>query len=239
MKCVILGAGGQLGGEWIEQVTKRSDETYFGLTIKSFGSAEADITDNTKINHLLDSNAPDVVINCAAYTKVDEAETERELAEQVNSLAVKNLAESCKKRGIKLVHYSTDYVFAGREEDKMKFPEGYPEDHYVDPVNWYGTTKRGGEEAILQSGAEHLIIRTSWLCGQFGSNFITTMLSLAQKHDHLDVVDDQWGSPSFTENLVYNSVKLLQQNEQGIFHLTSKGMITWHDLAKENIQANW
>lgn len=233
MKCIILGASGQLGGEWVEQVTKSNDETYSSLTIKAFDSAEADITNNAKINHLLDSEAPDAVINCAAYTKVDEAETERELAEQVNSLAVESLAESCKERGIKLVHYSTDYVFAGREEDKAQFPEGYPEGHQTDPVNWYGVTKRGGEKAILQSGVEHLIIRTSWLCGQFGSNFITTMLSLAKKHDQLDVVDDQWGSPSFTENLVYNSVKLLQQHQQGIFHLTSEGMITWHDLANE------
>lgn len=231
MKCIVLGAGGQLGREWMDQLSN-SNLSLFNL-YKGFGSDQADITERDEIATLLDAEVPDVVINCAAYTKVDEAEEQRELAEQVNSIAVKSLAEQCSGRNIKLVHYSTDYIFPGNKEDRQRFPQGYPEDHETSPVNWYGATKLKGEKAIRQSGAAHLIIRVSWLCGAHGSNFVKTMLRLADEQNELNVVNDQWGSPTFTENVVLNTLSLLQENKEGIFNITSDGIITWYDLACE------
>ncbi|MDX1637300.1 MAG: dTDP-4-dehydrorhamnose reductase [Balneolaceae bacterium] len=230
MKYLILGAGGQLGSEWIQVMEHREAGD---STVKGLSSAELDITDYDALKATLHSEEPDLIINCAAYTDVDGAEEDREIARRVNSGAVANLANLCSRSGCKLVHFSTDYVFSGSLSDRMKFPRGYPEEHRTAPVNWYGETKWRGEQAIRQSGVEHLIIRVSWLCGQYGRNFVTTMLELARKRDFLDVVNDQWGSPTFTRQVVDQTLTLLRKSLTGTYHLTSKGVITWYDLAKE------
>lgn len=231
MRSIIFGAGGQLGQEWINQLNSSSDpffDHFYG-----YNSQEVDITNPAKVTNALDSENPDIVINCAAYTNVDEAEEKKDVAQKVNSVAVADLARQCAERQIKLVHYSTDYIFPGNEEDRARLPQGYPEDYSTNPINWYGATKLKGEEAIRQSGAEYLILRTSWLCGAFGSNFVTTMLKLVEQRKELDVVNDQWGSPSFAENMVQNTITLLSQDCTGVYHITSGGITTWYDFACE------
>jgi dTDP-4-dehydrorhamnose reductase len=228
MTIVLLGASGQLGREW-KQTLQQSHQSD---TVFCYNSDQLDITHYQEVSDELRDKNPDWVINCAAYTNVDEAEDHRKLARKVNHEAVLYLAELSHELEFTLVHYSTDYVFPGRKENRREFPEGYPEDYPADPVNWYGKTKWQGEQAIRQTTKNHLIIRLSWLCGQFGSNFVKTMLALGRERDQLQVVNDQWGSPTFVENVVSNSLHLLDSDQRGTFHITSNGLITWYDFAQ-------
>lgn len=224
---LITGARGQLGSEWV-RVLKKRDITYY-----AFGSKELDITDSDKIERLLSELNPDVIVNTAAYTKVDMAEDEPELANQINGKAVETLAVLANKYKSKLIHYSTDYVFPGNIEDKDKFPGGYPEDFQTNPINAYGISKLLGENAIKNKMTDYLIIRISWLCGFFGNNFIKTMMRLGKEKNELRVVNDQFGSPTYTKNVVLNTLTLIHEKQAGIFHLTSNGLLTWFDLTKE------
>lgn len=230
MKIILLGASGQLGREW--QLLLNRENSDSDIVHIPYDSSQLDITHYQEVSDELRRQKPDVVINCAAYTDVDGAEKHRKKAQKVNVEAVLYLAELSKELEFTLVHYSTDYVFPGDKGDRNSFPGGYPEDHPVNPINWYGRTKWEGEQAIRHTTADHLIIRTSWLCGQFGSNFVKTMLRLAGERDELQVVDDQYGSPSFAENIAFNSLQLLTGGRRGTFHLTSSGMISWCDLAR-------
>jgi len=227
MKILLTGATGQLGQEW-QQAVKGDEE----INLWPYSSAQLDITDKEKLLTELQSRRPDVVINCAAYTDVDGAEEHRQLAQKVNTEAAEYLAKFSAKLGFKLVHYSTDYVFPGKEKHRDKFPRGYPEDYPADPINWYGKTKWEGEQAIRNNTANHLILRLSWLCGQFRGNFVKTMLRLGRDRDQLQVVADQWGSPTFTSNVVDNTLRLLEAEKNGTYHVTSRGLITWYDFAK-------
>lgn len=230
MKALILGATGQLGREWQAFFADFETDEF---VVVPYTSGQLDITDFENVEKELSEQHPDVIVNCAAYTKVDKAEEDREKALLVNAKAVKNLANRCKKLNIKLVHFSTDYIFAGDKEDRRQFPEGYPENHNADPVNWYGQTKWEGEKAIRNSGCAHLIMRVSWLCGAYGNNFVTTMLQLAGEYDQLDIVSDQWGSPTFTDTLVRNTFKLIEEEQEGTYHLTTEGIISWADFAEK------
>ena len=227
MKFLITGAKGQLGREWVKQLTR------LGTDFMAPGSGELDITDSAQIAVVLDKYRPDVVINCAAYTKVDLAEDEAERSYSINAKAVADLAGLCKARNMRLVHYSTDYVFSGKREDMEVFPEGYREEHPTDPINTYGASKRRGEQAIIDSGCVYLILRVSWLCGAEGHNFVKTMLRLAEERKELNVVNDQFGSPTYASNVVLNSLALINQKESGLFHLSSTGMCSWFELAQE------
>ncbi|MGN8226844.1 dTDP-4-dehydrorhamnose reductase [Gracilimonas sp. BCB1] len=227
MRILITGGSGQLGQEWVGYLNRKEVEFI------SLPSADLDITDFEDTNRVLSNLRPDLIINCAAYTKVDQAEDEPEIAHQVNGQAVANLAQYCAKKNIKLVHFSTDYVFPGTKDDMEKLPDGYPEDHPTNPVNTYGESKLEGEKAILESGCDFLLIRVSWMCGKYGSNFVKTILQLAESRDELKVVNDQFGCPSFTKNVVENSWELIDQGKEGVFHLTSNGKITWYDFASE------
>tara|TARA_R110000868_G_scaffold304437_14_gene565169 strand:+ start:8508 stop:9365 length:858 start_codon:yes stop_codon:yes gene_type:complete len=227
MKLLITGAGGQLGKEWVQFCKKNR------IDYSAYSSEELNILEVESIRNIVKTDSPDVLINCAAYTKVDQAEDELELAEQVNSKALSHICTVCKEVGVKLVHYSTDYVFSGSKEDQEKVPEGYPEDFITNPINVYGATKRRGEITILESGCEFLILRVSWLCGQFGNNFVKTMIRLSTERDQLSVVNDQYGSPTFADQVVEQSYLLLKENETGIFHLSSEGITTWYYFAKE------
>ncbi len=226
LKVLLPGASGQLGREWQNILADRDDRLLVPYT-----SAQLDITRFEQVAHEIEEQQPDLIINCAAYTKVDQAEEETEKARAVNAAAVKNMAELCSRHDIKLIHFSTDYIFAGRREDREKFPEGYPEDHRADPVNTYGQTKWEGEQAIRSSGCRHLILRVSWLCGAYGGNFVRTMLRLADEHDSLRIVDDQVGSPTFTGNLVKNTMALIENGSEGTYHCASAGVISWADFA--------
>lgn len=227
MKFLVTGARGQLGKEWVDHLQLK------GMDFSAFSSSELDITDKDQLKSLLEHKKPDVVINCAAYTKVDDAEENKQQAARINTEAVKGLAGLAKSMNFKLVHFSTDYVFSGTSEDQKKYPDGYAEDQSGVPINVYGKTKSDGENAITSSGCDHLIIRVSWLCGKHGNNFVKTMLRLGKERDELTIVNDQYGSPSFTENVVENTITLLNKSKSGIFHITSKGLISWYDLAKE------
>ncbi|MEL7834059.1 dTDP-4-dehydrorhamnose reductase [Fodinibius sp. Rm-B-1B1-1] len=229
MKVLLLGASGQLGREW-----QRIIEAGYGDEIEliTYTSDGLDITHYREMSDKFRNQKPDVVINCAAYTDVDGAEEHRKLARKVNTEAVLYLAELSNELDFKLIHYSTDYVFPGTKLNRREFPEGYHETYPAEPINWYGKTKWEGEQAIRQTTENHLIIRVSWLCGQFGSNFVKTMLKLGQERDELQIVNDQWGSPTFTENVVQNCLNLLNQEANGTYHITSEGLITWYDFAK-------
>jgi dTDP-4-dehydrorhamnose reductase len=229
MKLLILGASGQLGCEWQAYLKTFRDKAFTAIP---YTSDELDISQYEQVKHALHKHQPDAVINCAAYTNVDEAEEKRGLARSINSEAVKSMSAMCRERDIKLVHFSTDYIFAGQKEDQSLFPEGYPEDHPADPVNWYGQTKWEGEQAIRVSGCRHLIMRASWLCGAFGANFVRTMLRLAEDHGEVNVVDDQMGSPAFARDLVKSTLALIEEEQEGTYHQTSRGIISWADFAE-------
>ena len=177
MKVLVTGAGGQLGKEWVDFCKDH------GVSYNSFSSNELDITDEDKAGKTIADLAPDVLINCAAYTKVDEAEENKQIALKINAESVKKLANICNRNNVKLVHYSTDYVFAGNKSDKENSPEGYKEEDSTDPVNAYGYSKLKGEEAIKDSGCKFLLLRVSWLCGKYGHNFVKTMLRLGAERD--------------------------------------------------------
>ncbi len=227
MKLLITGAGGQLGKEWVEYCLQND------INHTSFGSEELDISDFNQAKEVLDTIKPDVLINCAAYTHVDDAEENKLLSFKVNSTAVKNLSWLCKSNNIKLVHYSTDYVFSGELNDKIKFPSGYPEEAVPKPVNQYGLSKWQGEKELQESECDYLLIRIAWLCGKHGNNFVKTMLRLGSQRDSLNIVDDQFGSPTFCSDVVEKTFKLLQNNKKGIYHISSSDIITWYEFASE------
>lgn len=230
MKIVLLGASGQLGREWQNFVEQQNGDK---LNLLPYTSDDLDITHYQKVSDVLRKQKPDLVVNCAAYTDVDGAEEHRKLAQKVNVEAVLYLAELSQELEFKLLHYSTDYVFPGSKLDRRALPEGYPEDHPADPINWYGHTKWEGEQAIRNTSSNYLIMRLSWVCGQYGSNFVKTMLKLGREKDTLQVVNDQWGSPSFAANIVRNSVTLVNAEARGTYHCTSKGLISWYDFAEK------
>lgn len=225
---ILLGASGQLGQEWQQVLDK---EEFNQFSVAAYDSDQLDLTDKNKLTEVLSEKSPDVVVNCAAYTKVDESEKHTKQAEAVNIKAVAELAKLSDELDFILLHYSTDYIFPGSIKDKERFPKGYTEDHLADPINEYGKTKWKGEQAIRDNTDNYLILRISWLCGQFGSNFVKTMLKLGKERSNLQVVDDQWGSPTFTVNVVENCINLLNRDIKGTYHLTSEGLITWYEFA--------
>lgn len=232
MRVVITGANGMLAHALAEAFDD-VDEIYL------WDRSDLDITDRATVLHAIEGIEPDVIINAAAYTAVDDAEENEELATQINGAAVANLAEAARRVGAKLVHFSTDYVFAGDRK------EGYDEsfDGY-DPVNAYGRSKLAGEQALAASGADTYVVRTSWLYGPGGKNFVETMLWLARKVkdpdddlNELKVIADQYGKPTYTKDLAEATRELVQGAfDPGVYHVSNEadgGSITWHDFASE------
>jgi dTDP-4-dehydrorhamnose reductase len=158
MTVVVTGAAGQLGKEWTEYLGEQ------GWSVTPFGSADLDITDRESVFSVLNIHHPEVVINCAAYNNVEDAEDDLESAMSVNQDGVKNLLDWCSDNDAVLIHFSTDYVFPGTRSDSKKYPEGYPEDALRGPVNNYGRSKLAGEEVLLKSNANYILVRVSWLC---------------------------------------------------------------------------
>jgi len=226
MKYLITGANGQLGREWVRYLSVLNTE------IVATTSEELDITDLGSVRKVLAEYNPDVVINCAAYTKVDLAETDFERAMRVNRDGVKNLIIGCDEINSKLVHFSTDYVFSGSALDRKRFPNGYPENAITDPINRYGLSKRAGEIELEKSKIDWLLIRVSWLCGSQGSNFVKTMLRLGREHGEVSVVEDQTGSPSYTFDVVEKTDQMLKRGLKGVFHISSEGEVSWADFAE-------
>lgn len=227
MRILITGGNGQLGTEWVEYLNRK------GVEFIALPSSDFDLTDHDDCRRVMNNLKPDLIINCAAYTNVDQAEEERDKAFAVNGEGVQNLADYCADQQIKLIHFSTDYVFPGSQKDHSNLPDGYPENHPTSPINAYGESKLAGELAIQNSECEFILMRVSWLCGKHGHNFVKTMLRLGAEREELKVVNDQFGSPTFAQNVVENCWELIDQKQTGIFHLSSLGKVTWYEFASE------
>ncbi|MCP4682766.1 MAG: dTDP-4-dehydrorhamnose reductase [Desulfobacterales bacterium] len=222
MNILICGSRGQLGND-CTQVLQRSHE------VQRFTSKELDICDPEVVNEVFGKVEPNVVINCAAFTKVDECEMKKELAWKVNVEGPGNLGIASKRIGAQLIHFSTDYVFDG----KKQAPETYTEQSATNPVSYYGISKLEGEEAIRNAIDEHIILRTAWLYGIKGQNFLKTMLRLSLEYPfrEITVVNDQFGNPTWSFQLALQVEKLIEARGKGTYHATSEGYCTWYELA--------
>jgi dTDP-4-dehydrorhamnose reductase len=228
MKIIVTGSKGQLGRS-IQDLSSAYSELSFVFT----DVEELDICDSAQVEAFFSLEKPSVVVNCAAYTAVDKAEKEAVLAEKVNHHAVNNLACACKKSGARLIHISTDYLFDGNKSTP------YHEKDIVRPQSIYGISKLAGETAILRSGVQSIIIRTSWLYSAYGSNFVKTMLRLGRERDQLGIVSDQIGTPTYAGDLAKVLLDILQKTSAdskqfvpGIYHYSNEGVASWYDFTK-------
>jgi dTDP-4-dehydrorhamnose reductase len=222
---LVFGAGGQVGRE----LTQRPVPA--GLTVVGLGHAEADIADRDAVARAVRQHRPDVVINAAAYTAVDKAESEPERAFAVNEAGPRHLAAAAKEAGALLVHYSTDYVFDGRKA--IPYVEADP----IAPTSVYGRSKAAGEHAIRETAPRHVILRTAWVYAAHGHNFLRTMLRLARERDVVRVVADQHGTPTSAADIADATLAILAKPRDtdvgfGTFHLTNSGRTTWHGFAE-------
>lgn len=225
MNILVTGSNGQLGNE-MRLVSRASGDRYLFTDV-----AELDITDAAAVDRLVDEQAIDLVVNCAAYTNVDKAESEPELAELLNARAVGHLAAAMKRRDGVLVHVSTDYVFGGIANNTP-----CTEETPCAPLGVYGETKLRGEQALLRTGCRHLIIRTAWLYSEFGRNFLKTMLDLTASRPALKVVFDQAGTPTYAGDLAAAIFTIVEnrlfEGHEGIYHFSNEGVCSWYDFAK-------
>lgn len=238
MKILITGAKGQLGSELLRQlaaggstlgpipeVLKYAEAT--GIDIE-----DGDLTVQEQAFALVEKHVPDLLINCAAFTNVDACETDRETAFAANALAPRNLAMACEAQGTKIIHISTDYVFAGDGDtplDETALPA---------PRTAYGETKLLGEAYLRDFCTRWFILRTSWLYGRNGKNFVKTIQAVAREKGELKVVDDQLGNPTNAEDLAHHILKLAPTREYGLYHCTGNGVCSWFDFAREIVRAS-
>lgn len=222
---LVTGSNGQLGNELrlvVEE--KHKVNKYFYTDVE-----ELDITNKSSVSQFLHANDIDIVVNCAAYTNVDKAEDEKEIADLINHIGVKNLAESCKERNGFIIHISTDYVFDGTKNTP------YTETEETKPLGVYGETKLKGENAIINSGCDYVIIRTSWLYSSFGKNFLKTMHKLTAEKESLSVVFDQVGTPTYAGDLANVIHKIITNNgkeiKNQVYHFSNEGVCSWYDFA--------
>lgn len=215
---LIIGRTGMLGRAWRELLAARK------IPHHSVDLPELDLARPQTIDRQVTAATP-IVVNCAAYTDVDAAETKYDLASAINAAGVAHLAARCKAVNAKLVHYSTDYVFDGRANTP------YPVDHLRQPVNAYGRSKAAGEVALESSCCDYLLIRTSWLYAPWGKNFVRTITRLAREKPQLKVVADQFGRPTSAQHLAATSLALLERGASGTYHVTDGGQCSWHEFA--------
>lgn len=219
MRILITGASGMLGHDL--QRTLKNHELIL------YNSKNLDITNKNLVIEKINEMKPDILINSAAYTNVDDCETNYEEAHKVNALGPKNLATVCKDLKIPLVHISTDYVFDGKKTEPLK------ENDNLGPQTAYGKTKLEGEQFIQKILDEYFIIRTAWLYGCDGNNFVKTMLNLSKSHNEINVVNDQIGSPTFTYDLAKGISEIIKTDKYGVYHLTNSGSCSWYEFSKE------
>ena len=227
MNILVTGANGQLGHE-MQRVAKSSNHNYI-FTDVADGYEKLDITNIEDIRNMVKNNNVDIIVNCAAYTNVDKAESDYDTANLINNTAAGNLATAMKEAGGTLIHISTDYVFQGDRNTPCQ------EDWTTNPLGVYGKTKLAGEAAIATTGCNSIIIRTAWLYSQWGKNFVKTMQSLTATHDTLKVVFDQVGTPTFAGDLADTIAHIIntgQTNKTGIYHFSNEGVCSWYDFAK-------
>lgn len=222
MKVFVTGVRGQLGYDVVNELEKRG-HTAIGVDIE-----ELDITDAEAVDKMITEAAPDAVIHCAAWTAVDAAEDNEEKCRQVNAYGTENIAKVCKKLDCKMMYISTDYIFDGKGTRPWE-----PDDPVTTPLNVYGQTKYEGELAVRNNVEKFFIVRIAWVFGK-GKNFIKTMLNLAKTYDHLTVVNDQYGTPTYTYDLARLLVDMIETDKYGNYHATNEGgYITWYDFACE------
>ncbi len=222
MRVAVTGAGGMLG----HRVCARARE--LGHDVTGLTRADLDITDADACLRAADDLEPEAIVNCAAYTRVDDAESDRETAMAVNATGAGNLARAAAVSGARIVQVSTDYVFSGDKD------EPWLESDPVDPQSVYGLTKLRGEELVAQATDRHAIARTAWLFGAGGPNFVDTMLRLGAERDEVSVVTDQVGCPTWTGHLADALVELAERDDDGgIHHLAAQGACSWNELALE------
>lgn len=225
MNILVTGANGQLG-RCMRKAAAGSADRYVFTDV-----GELDITDGGAVERMVREEGIDVIVNCAAYTNVDRAETDGEFAELLNAGAVRNLAEAIKTNGGTLIHISTDYVFGGSQGNTPR-GEGEP----ACPTGVYGLTKLHGEQAIAASGCKALIVRTAWLYSEYGRNFVKTMLSLTATRPELKVVFDQCGTPTYAQDLadaIFHIVEnRLFEGREGVYHYSNEGVCSWYDFTK-------
>lgn len=232
MKVMLTGANGQLGRALQELLQQEPKVTVFATASKTsaleapFPVTVLDITDQEAVRAVVLEESPDIIINCAAYTKVDQCETDEENAAKVNEDGPRYLARAAKLVDAKLVQVSTDYVFDGKSE------KPYVETDETNPVSAYGRTKLAGEKAVMEEWDKVFIVRTAWLYGD-GKNFVKTMLNLAKTHKELSVVMDQHGTPTTAMELAKMIWFIAQTSRYGIYHGTCEGSTTWYEFAKE------
>jgi dTDP-4-dehydrorhamnose reductase len=234
MFVLVTGSNGQLGRSLNHLVDQNKTDYRFVFATRE----QLDLTDFQNIRSFIEKNQFDVIINCAAYTAVDKSEVEKEQANLVNHLSVKNIAEIARDNCIKLIHISTDYVFDG-----LKF-KPYIEKDNTSPKNVYGKTKLDGENAILSTMAcDALIIRTSWLYSEYGNNFLDTILKLTQTKEKLNIVSDQIGSPTYANDLAIAILTIIESSKfskaseiSEVFHYSNGGKCSWYDFAREIVQ---
>lgn len=220
MKLLVTGKNGQVGHELQRALAGLGD-------VIAVGSSECDLRDEGALRELVRTSAPDIIINPAAFTAVDLAESQPDDAHLINARAPAILAEEAHRLGARLIHFSTDYVFNGKK------PEPYVEDDATGPLNVYGASKLSGERAVRQACERHFILRTSWVMGHHGKNFLKTVLRLASERDTMDIVADQKGAPTSAAHLADLTAKMIQTSQAayGTYHATGQGETNWHEIA--------
>ena len=237
MKILICGANGQLGIELQEAL--RSGKTDLGKLPSIYENAmvmctdveELDITNEDEVQIFFKAGAFDLVINCAAMTNVDGCEDHEELAFRVNACGAQNLARAAQSIGAKMVQISTDYVFSGNEGKE------YVETDTPDPQSAYGRTKHVGEEYVLGACSTSFVVRTAWLFGASGPNFVLTMMRLARENGQITVVNDQFGNPTYANDLAYEILKIASTEDYGVYHCTNRGICSWYEFASAIVDA--
>jgi len=236
MKIMITGSEGQLGSELRKILTKGRSElgpvpaALMESELDCIDIGELDITDlSASLNHTI-AFAPDIVINCAAYTNVDMCEVNDDQAYRVNAVGARNMAICAERVGAKMLHISTDYVFSGNAS------KPYSEYDLPDPKSIYGLTKLAGENYVRNFSAKWFIVRTSWLYGYNGNNFVKKIINLAKEHDSIKVVADQIGNPTNAADLAHHILKIAASGEYGIYHCTGRGECTWYDFAVKIVE---
>ena len=225
MRVLILGSNGQLGRCLTEEFLKISNNIF------SFSRKEIDISDTELLNKVLIDKKPEIVINASAYTNVDSAEEEQEQANLINNVSVGRLATICKTLNIKLIHFSTDYIFKGDNRNP------YLEDSIKCPINFYGKTKLLGENSVINSGCKYMIFRISWVYSEYGKNFLKSMLEMGKIKNELSIVDDQIGCPTYARDIARAIVQVCNSKTintaEGIFHLSAPQVMSWFDFAEK------
>jgi len=220
MRVLLTGVSGQLGCDAAKTLTAR------GVPFLGVSSKELDITDRDAVLRIFREYRPDAVLHCAAYTQVDLAEDEAERCMSVNAGGTRFIAEGCRGTGAKLLYVSTDYVFPGTGN------KPWETDDPTGPLNVYGHSKLAGETAVQELVERFFIVRTSWVIGEHGNNFVRTMLRLSGTHNVLHVVDDQIGSPTFTADLAPLLCSMLETEQYGVYHASNEGFCSWAELAE-------